>query len=81
MKVISTALPDIRVYEPSRFGDGRGYFCEWYNSRTFAAAGLDRHFVQDNISLSSMPGTIRGLHFQKPPHAQGKLIGVLRGAM
>ena len=81
MKVISTALPDIRVYEPSRFGDGRGYFCEWYNSRTFAAAGLDRHFVQDNISLSSMPGTIRGLHFQKPPHAQGKLIGVLRGAI
>ena len=50
MKVISTALPDIRVYEPSRFGDGRGYFCEWYNSRTFAAAGLDRHFVQDNHS-------------------------------
>ena len=49
--------------------------------RTFAAAGLDRHFVQDNISLSSTPGTIRGLHFQKPPHAQGKLIGVLRGAI
>jgi dTDP-4-dehydrorhamnose 3,5-epimerase and related enzymes len=49
--------------------------------RTFAAAGLDRHFVQDNISLSSTPGTIRGLHFQKPPHAQGKLDRRVAGAI
>ena len=81
MKVISTALPDIRVYEPKRFGDVRGYFTEWYNSRTFADAGLDCQFVQDNLAFSAAVGTLRGLHFQKPPYAQGKLIGVLRGAV
>ncbi|HZT18046.1 MAG TPA: dTDP-4-dehydrorhamnose 3,5-epimerase, partial [Dongiaceae bacterium] len=81
MKVTSTRLAEIKIYQPRRFGDSRGYFTEWYNARDFAAAGLDCTFVQDNLSLSATPGTLRGLHFQKPPHAQGKLVGVLRGAI
>jgi len=81
MKVTATALPDVKTYEPKRHGDSRGYFCEWYNAREFAAAGLGCRFVQDNLSLSRAAGTLRGLHFQKPPHAQGKLVGVLRGAI
>ena len=80
MKVIATALPEIKVYLPKRHADGRGYFCEWYNARDLAAAGLDRAFLQDNVSLSDEAGTVRGLHFQRPPHAQAKLVGVLAGA-
>ncbi len=80
MKVIETALPDVKVYVPKRIGDDRGYFSEWYNARDLAAAGLERHFVQDNVALSREPGTMRGMHFQTPPFAQAKLIGVLRGA-
>src|SRR5690349_5749276 len=67
MDVAPTALPDIKVYRPERFGDARGSFTELYYARTCASAGL--------------AGTLRGLHFQKPPHAQGKLVGVLRGAI
>jgi dTDP-4-dehydrorhamnose 3,5-epimerase len=80
MKVIATALPEIKVYLPKRLADARGYFCEWYNGRDLARAGLDRAFLQDNVSLSSEAGTVRGLHFQRPPHAQAKLVGVLAGA-
>jgi len=80
MKVIATALPEIKVYLPKRLADARGYFCEWYNARDLAGAGLDRSFLQDNVSLSHEVGTIRGLHFQRPPHAQAKLVGVLTGA-
>jgi dTDP-4-dehydrorhamnose 3,5-epimerase len=79
MKVISTALAEVKIYLPKRHVDGRGYFSEWYNARDLAAAGLHRQFLQDNIALSSDAGTVRGLHFQTPPHAQAKLIGVLRG--
>ena len=81
MDVTSTALPDIKVYRPKRFGDARGFFTEWYNTRTFAAAGLADVFLQDNLAFSAAAGTLRGLHFQKPPHAQGKLVGVLQGAV
>lgn len=80
MKVIATALPEIKVYLPKRLADQRGYFCEWYNARDMAQVGLDRAFLQDNISLSNDVGTVRGLHFQRPPHAQAKLVGVLAGA-
>jgi dTDP-4-dehydrorhamnose 3,5-epimerase len=80
MQVISTALAEIKVYMPKRRVDGRGYFSEWYNARDLAAAGLERRFVQDNVVLSTRAWTVRGLHFQTPPHAQGKLVGVLRGA-
>ena len=79
MNVMATALPEIKVYIPKRLADGRGYFCEWYNARALAEAGLDRAFLQDNVSLSSEAGTVRGLHFQYPPHAQAKLVGVLAG--
>ena len=80
MKVIATALAEVKVYLPKRRVDGRGYFSEWYNARDLAAVGLGRQFVQDNIALSREAGTVRGLHFQAPPHAQAKLVGVLRGA-
>jgi dTDP-4-dehydrorhamnose 3,5-epimerase len=80
MRVIATALAEVKVYLPKRHVDARGYFSEWYNARDLAEVGLHRQFLQDNIALSREVGTIRGLHFQSPPHAQAKLVGVLRGA-
>ena len=80
MKMMATALDEVKVYLPKRHPDARGFFSEWYNARDLAAVGLDRKFLQDNIVLSRQAGTIRGLHFQTPPHAQAKLVGVLRGA-
>ncbi len=66
---------------PQRFGDARGFFCETYNEKTFAPLIGAQHFVQDNHSLSVPAGTLRGLHFQIPPKAQGKLVRVARGAI
>jgi dTDP-4-dehydrorhamnose 3,5-epimerase len=66
---------------PRRFGDDRGFFLETYSARDFAALGIPDVFVQDNHSLSARPGTVRGLHFQLPPHPQAKLVRVLRGAI
>ena len=62
-----------------RFADARGAFTETYNARDFAAVGIRDTFVQDNQSVSTHVGTLRGLHFQTPPHPQGKLVRVLRG--
>jgi dTDP-4-dehydrorhamnose 3,5-epimerase len=62
-----------------RFGDHRGFFMETYSQRDFQAVGVPESFVQDNHSLSATPGTLRGMHFQLPPHAQAKLVRVLRG--
>ncbi|MGG5885744.1 dTDP-4-dehydrorhamnose 3,5-epimerase [Falsiroseomonas sp. HC035] len=62
-----------------RFADARGAFVETYSRRDFAAVGIPDEFVQDNQSLSVHVGTVRGLHFQTPPHAQGKLVRALRG--
>jgi len=70
------AIPDVKVLTPRRFGDARGWFTESWSRRT-----LDVDFCQDNISLSAPRGTVRGLHFQKPPHAQAKLVHVLKGAI
>lgn len=64
---------------PVKHGDDRGFFSETYNAKTFAEAGLDVTFVQDNHSLSASVGTLRGLHYQAPPFAQGKLVRVARG--
>ena len=64
-----------------RFGDHRGFVLETYSLRDFTALGIPDAFVQDNHSLSAVPGTIRGMHFQLPPHAQAKLVRVLRGAI
>jgi dTDP-4-dehydrorhamnose 3,5-epimerase len=66
---------------PKKFADARGYFVETYNARDLAEAGIETVFVQDNQSLSIEPGTIRGLHFQRPPDAQAKLIRVIQGAV
>src|SRR3954467_7299014 len=75
------AVPGPVLVTPKRFGDHRGFFLETYSARDFAALGIPDVFVQDNHSLSASPGTIRGLHFQLPPHPQAKLVRVLRGAI
>jgi dTDP-4-dehydrorhamnose 3,5-epimerase len=74
----SQKIPEVRVIEPRVFADGRGFFMETYRHSDFAAAGMPAAFVQDNHSHSAR-GTLRGLHFQSPPKAQGKLIRVVRG--
>ena len=81
MNVIETTLPGLMILEPQRFGDARGFFSESWNRARMAAAGLDYDFVQDNHSLSAKAGTLRGLHFQAPPHAQTKLVRCGRGAL
>jgi dTDP-4-dehydrorhamnose 3,5-epimerase len=78
MPFIQTPIPDLLVFEPQVHQDARGYFFESYNESVFQKAGIDIRWVQDNQS-SSQYGVIRGLHFQAPPHAQTKLIRVLRG--
>ena len=74
-----TSIPGLLVFTPSVFGDARGFFLQTYQTREYAAAGLDRAFVQDNLSRSCR-GTVRGLHYQLR-HPQGKLVSVLRGAV
>ncbi|RZM00032.1 MAG: dTDP-4-dehydrorhamnose 3,5-epimerase, partial [Sphingomonas sp.] len=69
----------VQLIRPRRHGDARGWFMEVYNERTFAEAGIACRFVQDNHSLSVPAFTLRGLHFQTPPHAQDKLVRCLRG--
>lgn len=81
LEVIPTALPDVKLLRPRRFADARGFFVETWNARRMAQNGLDLTFVQDNLSLSREEGTIRGLHYQAPPHGQGKLVGCLAGAI
>ncbi|MBL7911375.1 MAG: dTDP-4-dehydrorhamnose 3,5-epimerase [Bacteroidia bacterium] len=80
MEVIETELKGLFVLKPRVFEDERGYFFESYNQNLFKQAGLDLEFVQDNQSLSQK-GVLRGLHFQNPPHAQGKLVRVITGAV
>ncbi len=79
LQVESTAIPDVKIITPRKFGDHRGFFSETYNRKAFLEAGLDPTFVQDNHSLSAEAGTLRGLHFQSPPFAQDKLVRVTRG--
>lgn len=81
MNVTETALPGVLLLEPRRFGDDRGFFSESWNRRTLAEHGIDTEFVQDNHSMSSATGTLRGLHFQAPPSAQAKLVRCGRGAL
>ena len=81
MKATPTAIPEVIVIEPKVFGDARGFFYESFNQHAFnQATGLEVVFVQDNHSRSSK-GVLRGLHYQLPPHAQGKLVRVTRGAV
>lgn len=79
LDVQPTAIPDVKIVTPQRFGDHRGFFSETYNRQRFAEAGICEEFVQDNHSLSAASGTVRGLHFQSRPYAQTKLIRVARG--
>ena len=82
MQIEKTPLPGVLILTPRRFGDHRGFFSESWNRRTLAQAGVDLpEFVQDNHSMSAQIGTVRGLHFQSPPHAQGKLVRCGRGAI
>lgn len=79
MVIVSTAIDGVFVIEPAVYGDNRGYFFESFNVRDFyKSTGIDIHFVQDNESKSSY-GVVRGLHFQKPPYAQSKLVRVVKG--
>jgi len=80
MKFVPTPLDGVVVVEPRVFDDPRGFFFESYNEEKFHEGGIDARFVQDNISRS-VRGTLRGLHYQLAPHAQGKLVRVPEGAV
>lgn len=79
MKVIDTAIPDLKIIEPRVFGDERGFFMETWSEAAFVQAGFDMTWMQDNHS-HSQKGVLRGLHFQNPG-PQGKLVRVARGAV
>lgn len=81
LKVTETNLTDVKIIEPAVFGDHRGFFTESYSELDFQEAGITHKFVQDNHSLSTQPGVLRGLHFQKGEAAQTKLIRVVTGVV
>lgn len=81
MKIETTPLPGVLVLTPRRFGDARGFFSESWNRRVLEENGIHLDFVQDNHSVSAAVNTVRGLHFQSPPHAQDKLVRCGRGAL
>jgi len=81
MKIKQTALQGVVILTPTRHGDDRGFFSESWNQSRMEQAGLHYDFVQDNQSLSEAIGTVRGLHFQSPPHAQAKLVRCGQGAL
>mgnify|MGYP003468382235 FL=1 len=80
MEIIKTSIEGLLIIKPDVFKDERGYFFESYNKERFAKEGLVMNFVQDNESKSSK-GVLRGLHFQEPPYAQGKLVRVVKGSV
>jgi dTDP-4-dehydrorhamnose 3,5-epimerase len=81
MKFSDSWLPEVKVVLPKRIGDARGFFSEVWNAREFAAAGIEARFVQDNHVRNPLKGTVRGLHYQVNPAAQGKLLRVVKGAI
>lgn len=81
MDFLPTPLPGLKLLSPRRHQDCRGWFSETFHAGTLAQAGIDAAFVQDNQSFSVQAGTIRGLHFQRPPSAQAKLVRCLVGAV
>lgn len=81
MLFVPQAIPDVVLVVAERLGDHRGDFAELYRRSVFAAAGIGPDFVQENRSCTIARGTIRGLHLQIPPAAQGKLVRVVRGAV
>jgi len=80
-EITRLAIPDVLLITPKRHGDARGFFSETYSRKTLAEAGFDKVFVQDNHSLSEKRGVLRGLHFQRPPFMQDKLLRVTQGAI
>lgn len=80
-EITRLAIPDVLLITPKRHGDARGFFSETYSRKTLAEAGFDKVFVQDNHSLSEKRGVLRGLHFQRPPFMQDKLLRVTQGAV
>jgi dTDP-4-dehydrorhamnose 3,5-epimerase len=81
MQIETTALDGVFVLTPRRFGDARGFFSESWNRKTLADKGITLDFVQDNHSVSAAVNTVRGLHFQSPPHAQAKLVRCGQGRL
>ncbi len=81
MQVEETQIPGVMILTPRRFGDARGFFSESWSRKALADHGLDHDFVQDNHSVSAKVDTVRGLHFQAPPHAQAKLVRCGRGCL
>lgn len=81
MDVMAAPLPGVLILKPARFRDARGVFIETYNKQRLAKLGIAVEFVQDNISFSASAGTLRGLHFQRPPFAQAKLVSILKGSV
>jgi len=79
MEVKPTPIPDLLILKPKVFKDNRGFFVETYNQKIFAQHGLNYDFIQDNHAFSACKGVLRGLHYQKPPMAQAKLVRVARG--
>lgn len=80
MQVQALTIPDVLLVTPRRHADQRGFFSETFSARDFAAAGITASFVQENHSLSVATGVVRGLHYQKWPHAQGKLVRCVAGS-
>ena len=81
MRITDLAIPGVKLVEPVAHGDARGFLMETFRQSTIAAAGGPAAFVQENHSLSTARFTVRGMHFQIPPHAQAKLVRVVRGAI
>ena len=80
MEIIKTSIEGLLIIEPRVFTDARGFFEETYNEERYFAAGIDVRFVQDNLSASSY-GVVRGLHFQRPPYTQAKLVTCIEGSV
>lgn len=81
MQVIPTDIPAVKILEPKKFGDHRGFFSEVFSRKVMRELGIETEFVQDNHSLSAEKGVVRGLHYQVAPTAQDKLVRVVRGAI
>jgi dTDP-4-dehydrorhamnose 3,5-epimerase len=80
MELLETGISGLKLIKPRVFKDDRGYFYESFNKDSFSKIGINEEFVQDNQSLSNK-GILRGMHFQSPPHAQGKLVRVIKGSV
>ncbi len=79
MEIINTSIPEVKIVKPRIFSDNRGWFYESFNAAKLSELGIKTVFVQDNRSYSERKGTLRGIHFQKAPYAQTKLVSCTRG--